>query len=319
MKSYVRFLPRLVLAAALLASTAFAAEKSEQGRAIAEKYRSAAVTVQLTVKMQMSLGGMGGEEQETKSEVVGTVISPEGLTVLSLSETDPMSMMGSMFGGMMDEMEVNSRVTDVKILQEDGSEIPARIVLRDKDLDLAFVRPLEKPAEPLACVDLQNAGAAQILDPLVALGRMGKVANRASSADFVAIRALVSRPRTYYVISMGASTLLGSPVFNLDGQILGVTVLRTIKGSSTNPMSGMAALFSGGGMIENMTPIVLPAPAILEVAAQAPGFGEAVAEEESPAEESPADESPAEEPAKEEDAGGVALTPEPAQSEPEQN
>lgn len=309
MKSFAHYQFVLVLVAALLATVALASEETEKGRAVAEKYRNTAVTVQLTVKMQMSFGGMGGEEQETKSEVTGTVISPDGLTVLSLSETDPMGIMGSMFGGMMDEMDVNSRVTDAKILKEDGTEIPARIVLRDNDLDLAFVRPLEKPAEALPYVDLQSAGTAQILDVVVTLGRMGKVANRASATDFVGIRALVSRPRTYYVISMDATTMLGSPVFNLDGQILGVIVLRTIKGSSTDAMSGMAALFSGGGMMENMTPIILPASDILEVSAQAPGFGEAVVEEEPPAEE----------PAKEEDGGDIEITPESAEAATEQN
>ena len=41
---------------------------------------------------------------------------------------------------------METEVNDIKILLEDGAEVPAEIVLRDKDLDLAFIRPKAKPA-----------------------------------------------------------------------------------------------------------------------------------------------------------------------------
>src|SRR2546422_4160959 len=39
---------------------------------------------------------------------------------------------------------------------DDGTEIPAEIVLRDRDLDLAFIRPKTKPANPMPAVDLRS-------------------------------------------------------------------------------------------------------------------------------------------------------------------
>lgn len=290
----MRFMSGLMVlvCATVTAHAGSMSEESAQGRQVLEKYRLAVVTVQLTVKSQMAFMGMDGEESETKSEITGTVISPDGLTVVALSATDPMGMLSNMFGEMTEEMQMSSRVTDTRILREDGTEIPARIVLRDKDLDLAFVRPIEKPAEAMACVDLQSGGSVQLMDPVVALSRMGKVVNRAYAGDFLLIRAIVTRPRTYYVPSLGSVALVGSPIFTLDGQVLGLTVLRTIKGSSNDPMSSMMSMF-GGGMQENMTAIVLPAKDVLEVSAQAPGFGEAVPEEETPAEDADAQDAPA--------------------------
>ena len=46
----------------------------------------------------------------------------------------------------------------MKILLDDGTEVPAEIVLRDKDLDLAFIRPKAKPASPMTSVDLTKSG-----------------------------------------------------------------------------------------------------------------------------------------------------------------
>ncbi|HNR32126.1 MAG TPA: trypsin-like peptidase domain-containing protein, partial [Candidatus Hydrogenedentes bacterium] len=263
-----------------------AGEIEEQARAVMEQNQHAVVTVQLTTKTQVSFMGMGNEESEDKTEVTGTVIQPDGLTVIALSATDPMSMLQSLMGGMMDQMETNTRVIDVKMLRDDGSEIPSRVVLRDKDLDLAFVRPINKPADPLPCVDLTNAGTARVLDEVVALNRLGKVANRAYAAFLLRVHAAVSKPRTYYVPSYEAMTAQGSPVFTLDGKALGVVVLRTLK-EGVSEAAGMAALFSGA-KAGNMTPIILPASDILEVAAQAPESAEAAAEETSGAEETEA-------------------------------
>ncbi len=38
----------------------------------------------------------------------------------------------------------------------DGTEVPAKVILRDKDLDMAFVRPIEKPETPFAFVNIEN-------------------------------------------------------------------------------------------------------------------------------------------------------------------
>jgi len=165
---------------------AFAGETEDAARAILEKNKSAVVTVRIVVKVQMSFMGMDGEEaEESKSEATGTVITPDGLTVLALSAMDPTTLIANMLGGMMDDnMKINNEVSDVKILSDTGAEIPATVVLRDKDLDLGFVRPVEKPAQPMAFLDLSAGGGAQILDQLVVLNRLGKVANRVYAVSF---------------------------------------------------------------------------------------------------------------------------------------
>src|SRR5881296_2706666 len=126
-------------------------EIAVKGREIFEKYQHATVTVQLVLKSKMSMTGFGGRSNESKQEATGTTIDPSGLTVLSLSATDPGSLLSSMMtgegeGGTDLKFKMENELTDVKILTHDGAELPAEVVLRDKDLDLAFLRPKQKPS-----------------------------------------------------------------------------------------------------------------------------------------------------------------------------
>src|SRR2546426_3606018 len=112
-------------------------EMAEKARAIFKKNQSSVITVQLVVKSKMAFAGAGGDSRESKQEVSGTVIDPSGLTAVSLSSTDPTSLLQgfmSGFGGDGEEnfkFKMDSELSDVKLLSQDGTELPAEIVLRD--------------------------------------------------------------------------------------------------------------------------------------------------------------------------------------------
>ena len=152
------------LAALLLAPAGSKADElAEKGKVIFKKSQHAVVTVELVLKNKFSMSGMAGQANESRQDVTGTVVDPSGLTVLSLSATDPAQMLQNMMGsGAEDEsrIKMESELSDVKILLDDGSEIPAEIILRDKDLDLAFIRPKVKVNSPMTAVDLAAGGKA---------------------------------------------------------------------------------------------------------------------------------------------------------------
>src|SRR2546422_5707095 len=126
---------------------------------------------------------------------------------------------------------------------DDGAEIPAEIVLRDKDLDLAFIRPKTKPASPMPAVDLNKSVPAKVLDQVITLNRLGRAAGRAHSASVERISAVVQKPRTFYIPdSTMTTTGLGSPAFTPDGTLVGLVVMRTISGKG------------GGQSMNNMRP-----------------------------------------------------------------
>ena len=178
---------------------------------------------------------------------------------MALSSCDPSDILERMNAEDYAKSKLDVEVTDVKMLMEDGTEVPSEIVLRDKDLDLAFIRPKVKPATPMAAVDLAKSSPAQVMDVLVALNRLNRASGRAYSASAERISAVIQKPRTFYVPDGGgASATLGSPVFALDGNIVGLVVMRAVNSGGV------------GGSRDNVTAIVLPAGDVLKAAKQAP-------------------------------------------------
>lgn len=236
---------------------------AEQGRAILTAHQDAVITIQLVVNEKFSFSGEASEGMESIMEATGTVISPEGLTVVSLSETDPAAWFEAMMSGYaeMDDFSMDTDIRDVKMLMPDGREVEADLILRDKDLDMAFVRPKKKPESPMTCVNLDDAGTPLLLDHIVSLGRMGKVTRRSATVSVDRLSSMATKPRTFYIVETAGSPI-GSPAFTLDGKLIGVYFIRTIKAT------GAGGMF--GGAEDNIIPILLPAVDIAEAASQAP-------------------------------------------------
>jgi S1-C subfamily serine protease len=250
-------------------STAGADEITDKGREILAKYQHAVVTVEVVTKLNYSMSGTGSQGNEIKQDLTGTVVDPSGLTVLALSSCDPGNMMQAIMSSMSEDDEDSSKVKmdteigDVKVMLEDGTELPAEVVLRDKELDLAFIRPKSKPATPMAALDLNHSAKAGVLDPVITLNRLGQSAGRAYAASVERITAVVQKPRLFYIPgSELTSTTLGSPAFTLDGNVIGLFVLRT-----SNSKNGGMNLFSG--RTEALTPIIVPAADVAKAAQQA--------------------------------------------------
>ncbi len=260
--------------ALLVGIPAGADDLAEKGRQIFKDNQHSVVTVTIVVRSKVSVGGRGGEPNETRQDVTGTIIDPSGLTVVSLSATDPGQMfqnvMASMSADEESKVKVETELSDVKLLLPDGTEAAAEVVLRDRDLDLAFLRPKQKLSTPLPAVDLTKSGKAQLLDQVLGLTRLGNAAGRAYSASAERIAAIVERPRLFYVPETSMTTTsLGAPAFTLDGKILGLFVMRSIKASSGSGMSGVM------NQRDNITGIIVPAEDVLKAAKQVPPAGEA--------------------------------------------
>ncbi|MGD0057838.1 MAG: serine protease [Verrucomicrobiia bacterium] len=262
----------LALAGAMISLPARADDLAKSGRDILAKSQGAVVTVKLAIKQSVSMGGRENKS-ESKTETTGTVVDPSGLTVVSLATTDPSSTVKDAYahaiaarGGDMSQFKFDSELNDVKIVLADGTEIPADVVLRDKDLDLAYLRPSDKPAKPLACIDLTKDAKARILDEVIVINRLSQAANRAPAVSIGRIEGIIDKPRTFYLLgqSMWAYSL-GAPVFALDGKLVGIVLLRSAK-TQTDQDSGF--IFSNLNQW-GMMPVILPASDIVDGAKQA--------------------------------------------------
>ena len=252
-----RKLRLIAMAWTLLAATCHADELADKGRDIFKKNEHAVVTVQVVLKTTYSGNGRSSNPGETKQDLTGTVIDPSGLTVLALSSVDP----AELYHRLSDEYKIDTQINDLKILLDDGTEIPSEIVLRDKDLDLAYIRPKAKPSAPMAAVDLSKSSAVEMLEQVITLNRLNRAAGRAYAASVERISAVIQKPRTFYIPDSGPSSAsLGSPAFVLNGNIVGIFVMRAVSAGES----------SGRNIRENVTPILIPAEDILKGAKQAP-------------------------------------------------
>ena len=250
----------LLMAGLLLAPVSAAQSIAETGRRLLDENKQAVVTMRVVIETQMSGPGFGSDRRENTAEITGTIISPDGLIVTSLSQTDPASLMRGM-GGRSPDFSIESTLTDIQVMFEDGTELSAEEVLRDPDLDLSFLRLVDRPEQPLHFIDLDSGATAELLDQAVVINRLGRVASRTYSASIETVEAIVERPRTFYIPGrQDTRSGLGSPAFTADGKPLGLILVRTISGASGG--------FQASGRGDTMTPVILPGRDILEAAEQ---------------------------------------------------
>lgn len=237
-------------------------------RAVVRQWQGAIVNVRVVLKTRMSMGGREMQSADDAVDAVGTVIDPSGLTVLSLGTLNPAAMMnrimGSNAGSGDDRVEISSEPSDLKIRLPDGRELPATIVLRDEDLDLAFIRPTVPPPSPLVALNLADSARPELLDELLVLTRLGRVGGWAPSAALSEVSAIIERPRTFFVLG-DQSGATGTPAFSASGKVVGLVTIRQVD-------VGRSSMFSmmGGAEAMGILPVVLPAADVLEIAKQVP-------------------------------------------------
>lgn len=245
------FAPIIILILSLLTAPGWADEIAEATKEIVNKWQDAVVTTKIVIKMY---------EVERKTEAMATIIDPSGLAILSLSIVDPSSLRSDADAG------AGAEITDIKMVMSDNNEVPAEIVMRDRDLDLIFIRPTEKLNESIVALDLTQNIELDVMDQIVILSHLGSVAGYAPSVSLWRINAVVKKPRTLYVPEfMAILNGLGVPAFTLDGKIVGILLLRISK----SPSAGTGSFFGGLGG-SGILPVILPAEEIIEVISKIP-------------------------------------------------
>lgn len=222
---------------AVIALTAFG-QKPSPAKAVADKNGDAVVTVKISVKMRMSGGGQTSNEEQ-KNEIIGTVISPDGIILVPLSATDPTDIISRAYGDSDESnFKMNVDVVELKVRTPEGLEVPGKVVLRDQDMDLAFIKLNKKPAHPMKYVDISKNSAASLMDDVVIMGRTGPSLYRSLCVNRESVEVLVKKPQPFYILThSGNASNLGSPVFDNAGKFVGIMVLRAttmLRGSNGN-------------------------------------------------------------------------------------
>lgn len=157
-----------------------------------------------------------GEEDEEDAESTGVLVDPAGWVVCSSSG------LGDVAG---DGFRISA--SDFKVLIGDDHEgEEASLVARDKELDLAWVRLRKAPTGKLPAVDLSSPPPVRAGERLMTLRRLGRFFDRAPEVLEGRVSAVLSKPRDLYAPGSGMGGAVGEPVFNTQGQFVGIYVLQ---------------------------------------------------------------------------------------------
>jgi S1-C subfamily serine protease len=260
MKIIPLLLTAVLLSSAVSPAQAASGADAAAGRELVKRYADAVVGVELVVTMKGTQGDKPLPPREQKREINGTMISAGGLVVLSLGDIDLRNSLPPQLAQQVrfDEPEFK----EVKIRLTDNTEIPARVVMKDADLDLAFVAPVGPAPAGLAWIDLTNTAEPEVLGTYYAIGRGTKALQRVPTVQRQEVVGIVEKPRSFYLMNTYA---ISCPSFDATGKVLGIMVRH---------MSGERAT----GLI------TLPAASVAEIAQ---GAAAAAAKQE-PAAETPA-------------------------------
>lgn len=244
-----------ILALAAPSTLAASGTLKERAAALSKANRDSVLYVNALVSLEITAGSNPPQKEEKKTELVGTVLNKDGLIVVPLSSLDVSSAMDGRTVNTAQgplKLSVKAEIKEVKIIMPDGSEVAAKIALKDDDLDLAFLRP-EKPGAVFTPVDAKNNARMAALDDVIILGRLGKDLNREPFAATSEIIAVVSKPR---VFGKCPAQSLGLPIFNSEGKFLGIGVNRfSAKASNESQPSASNVILPAADLLESASQV----------------------------------------------------------------
>ena len=247
-----RPLALLVAAAALaIGPPSFGAEGAaapSMMKSIAEAGAPSLVTVKFVMKVE---GAMGSQEEET--ETTGVMLDGEGLVLVNNIE----------MGGMLKMFGMSGRPTDIKVLVGDDTVgVDAKLIARDSELNLAWVRTNDKPAAAYKFTDFEQTAEPQVGDYLYIVGRMSKFFDRAATVHEVRMSGRTTKPQPLLLAgSMDGD--MGSPVFDAAGKLVGVTTI--VVPNEEDMGDGM----NQQAMRQMMAPAVIPAKRVADATTRA--------------------------------------------------
>lgn len=200
----------------------FADEISESGRKIFQQYASSVITVRANLLIITSDG-----EEETVGQCTAVLVKPTGMAILALSALDPSILIDQELRNT-----INIRIASIKMILKDEKEIPAEVLLQDKERDVMVIQAKESIPEDLAKVSLEkdDIAAPQLLDPLLLIMQHGKVARRSHSATILRVESIIDKPFLFYTLSQSRSfDILSSPLFSMEGKFVGMGTLRVVQ------------------------------------------------------------------------------------------
>lgn len=207
-----------------------------------------------------------GAERELNGETLCLLIGEDGLLLCSNNE---MGGYVHLLTQMMNRGPMPAVVFTPKeirvLLGNDSKGLPAKVIARDSDRDLAWLRLDAVPAGlDLQPVALENQREAHLGEPLYRVRRLDRFFGSVPLVESGVVGALVDHPRKLLIAADLDGGHLGMPIFGADGKLLGLTVVQ-IPGEDSGEIDFGRGLPGQATKFDDMIgSVVLPASELLK-------------------------------------------------------
>lgn len=191
------------------AADAPADHKAQVQGLLAEK-APAFVNLRYLLKIKSRFG-----ETETERDINAVMIEPDGLILCADSQITGVQPWAREGANLPSDIRV--------IIGEDTEGLPARIIARDSELDLAWLRIKAPAGRVFAAIDLSKSTPAEIGERLFSINRLDKYYDRTPVVREGHVGGITGKPRRAYVPSAPFAGV-GLPVFKTSGELVGVSV-----------------------------------------------------------------------------------------------
>jgi hypothetical protein len=230
----------MAAAAATVASaadgTARTVPAAREAAEVLARHASAVVRVEAVLETRLNFGGQG-EAEESRLDLLGAVVDPQGLVMIWNSHVSSARMSELMAGsGRGGEMGIQV-VPRSFLVALPGGEVPAFLAATDSALDLAFLQLERPPAAPLPFIDYASATRPAVGDEVVAVSRLGRAFDHAPWVQTARIGGILRKPREAWILD-GTLTTFGLPVFDLSGAPVGALTTVVTRGGPGDGFAG---------------------------------------------------------------------------------
>ena len=196
-----------------LGATAVAEDDAATYRKLLDEKSENLVTVRFVQKIRFSVRG-SSQEQERNAEINGTIVSAEGLIMVSNLELSPRAPRGLSF--------TSDSPTDIQVrFGNEEEEYEAVLAAVDSQLQLGFFRIKDLKERKLVPVLFDRAQKLEIGQELFSAHRHARGFDYAAELGSFMVTGRIAQPRKAFC-TIGTIGKVGLPVFALDGTAVGV-------------------------------------------------------------------------------------------------
>jgi len=207
----------------------------EEKRQIYNAYKDCVYGLKGTLKISATYQGeIRNEEAKVWSNATNI---GKGLLVVAYSSISP-----NFPGGP--NVEITKEISALQLVNSDGVEFEAKLLIHDEELDLAFIAVDPKGSNIAKwkdqIVDISSDPELKHFDETINISRYAEHFDFQTAVTIGTVSAIIEKPRKLYQV---LNSSMSAPSFNDQGKFIGITISKTTKEANN----------------QNSTPVTIPA------------------------------------------------------------